>query len=110
MGGIRKTLGFDPSMYYMKRISEEYKERASAMIQIVTLLDSVLNGVSGIIDEAYAKHSTPHTHLDSGIQSDGMMPKTIEVDWDRMKHIDFLIKEYRRWTEQITKGATQLHK
>jgi len=110
MGDIRKALGFDPSMYYMKRISEEYKERASAMIQIVTLLDSVLNGVSGIIDEAYSKHSTPHTHLDSGMQSEGLMPKTIEVDWERMKHIDFLIKEYRRWTEQITKGATQFQK
>jgi hypothetical protein len=110
MGEIGKILGFDPSMYYMKRISEEYKERASAMVQIVTLLDSVLNGVSGIIDDAYAKYSTPHTHLESGIQSEGMMPKSVEVNWDRLKHIDSLVKEYRRWTKQITKGATQINK
>ncbi len=111
MSSLRQLLGFDPTMYYMKRMSDEYKLRASPLVQIVTLMDSILNGASSIIDEAYAKHATAHAHISAPSSKGGIvMPTKVEVEWVKLEHIDNLINEWRRWTKQVTKASTMVDK
>lgn len=120
---FRNLLGFDPALYYMRCMSEEYKLRASPMIEIVALLDSVLNGVSDIIDGTREKYETPHAHYISTEKSGKLpqtvptnmsegciMPDTIEIEWKKLKHIEDMINKYRRWTKQVTKAATTFEK
>ena len=126
---LRALLGFDPALHYMTQMSEEYKNRASPLIQIITLMDSVCNGVSNIIDEAYASNSTPHAHISAPDQKESaaeeggpwaargceategtIMPKKIERKWSQLETLDGLINELRKWTKQTTKNATAIQK
>ena len=121
--GLRSFLGFDPSIYYMTQLSDEYKKRGRPLVQIINLMDSVCNGVSNIIDEAYATHSTPHAHINPPqtvyttnkegemTTTDGViMPDTIEVKWEQLQLLDSMINELRRWTKQTVKIATAIDK